>query len=385
MLLLLVGASLDNVVHATRQREQAGLGGARIAVDTTCLLRTTTGIEHTTAALVAGLVDRGLQPVCLQPWAPGSHRIPGTHRVHWRRRLPIPFYDRLAAFGRFRFTHCADLLHLPTPQFPFYTKPDVPLVVTVHDLIPTEHPEYAHPRRVIWFKRFLPRLLRHADRIVAVSDATARSIASSYPELEHRVRTVAPPLSLDVQAPPEGVPPQEYMMHVGTLEPRKNLAGTIEALGLLRQEGLDIPLRVVGGRGWGRVDPDAIAAQHGVADLVRWDGYVPTEQLRGMLGSARALVWPSHCEGFGIPPLEAMAQGCPVITSDRAPMRDVVQGAAALVDPSSPHAIARAMADVWHNDSLAATMRRQGHRVARRWASRDAITPIIETYQEILP
>ena len=214
-----------------------------------------------------------------------------------------------------------DVLHCPTYYAPL--RPRVPTVVTVHDLAVLRSPEWFPAWTRTYAPRVVPRMIRAAARVIAVSEFTAREIAELVRVPVERIRVV--PNGVDSVFTPDGPRVEgDYALAVGTLEPRKNLQRTIEAA---RRAGVE--LRVVGERGWGQVDA-------GVA----WRGRVDDEELALLYRGARCLVYPSHYEGFGIPVAEALACGTPVVTSRGTAMEEVAGDAAVLVDPLDVDSIA---------------------------------------------
>jgi glycosyltransferase involved in cell wall biosynthesis len=221
------------------------------------------------------------------------------------------------ALGR---TRGADVLHCPTYRGPLRSA--LPLVVTVHDLAVFRHPEAFNRWTRTYSPHVVPRVLAAARRIVAVSEFTRRELIELLRIPDEKIRVV--PNGVDDEFTPGGPAADgEYILAVGTLEPRKNLARLVEAM---RQNGTE--LRVVGARGWGGVDVGG--------NGVRWLGEVTDAELARQYRGARCVAYPSLYEGFGIPVLEAMACGAPVVTSRGTAMEEVADGAAVLVDPSDP-------------------------------------------------
>ena len=218
----------------------------------------------------------------------------------------------------------ADVLHCPTYRGPVHSS--VPLVVTVHDLAVFRMPE-AFPPWTRWYSRaVVPRVLRAARRIIAVSEFTASEIE----ELLKIPRSEISVVPNAVEAPFTADGPRaegDYVLAVGTLEPRKNLARAIEAARVVGVE-----LRVVGARGWGGVSATGAG--------VRWLGEISDDDLAREYRGAQCVVYPSLYEGFGIPVLEALACGTPVVTSAGGGTEEVAGGAAVLVDPRDGAAIA---------------------------------------------
>ena len=217
----------------------------------------------------------------------------------------------------------ADVLHCPTYRGPVRSR--VPLVVTVHDLAVFRHPEAFPPWMRTYSRVVVPRVVRAARIVAAVSEFTAGELETVLRVPRERIRVV--PNAADATFTDAG-PREEgdYVLAVGTLEPRKNLARTIEAAQRLGAE-----LRVAGARGWGGVEARG--------DGVRWEGEVGDEQLARLYRGALCVVYPSLYEGFGIPVLEAMACGAPVVTSRGGATDEIAGGAAVLVDPEDVSSI----------------------------------------------
>lgn len=243
---------------------------------------------------------------------------PGRAAVLARELWWYPF--RLSALGGF------DVLHCPTYYAPL--RPRVPTVVTVHDLAVLRNPEWFPTWTRAYAPRIVPRMIRAAARVIAVSEFTARETEELLGVPRARIRVV--PNGVDPVFTREGPSADgDYVLAVGTLEPRKNLQRTIAAA---KRAGVE--LRVVGERGWGRVDA-------GVA----WQGRVGDEELAQLYRGACCLVYPSHYEGFGIPVAEALACGTPVVTSRGSAMEEVAGDAAVLVDPLDVDDIARGIGE----------------------------------------
>ncbi len=216
------------------------------------------------------------------------------------------WYPRLKAGG-------VDVLHCPTFRGPFSSK--TPLVVTVHDLAVLRHPEWFNR----WTRRYsrgaVPRVIDAANRVIAVSERTAGDLWTLLAVPDAKIRVV--PNAVEDVFTPEGPRAEgDYVLAVGTLEPRKNL-GRIAA-------AVDGELRVAGARGWGNIEPPA--------NVTRL-GEVSDEELAALYRGARCLVYASLYEGFGIPVAEALACGCPVVTSADSPMAEIAGDDAVYVDP----------------------------------------------------
>jgi glycosyltransferase involved in cell wall biosynthesis len=233
-----------------------------------------------------------------------------------------------------------DVVHCTT-IIPFAVDDHVPLVVTVHDLAFRHHPEFFTRRGVDVFERSLAKLRDSADMLLCSSRATMRDCEAAGFESD-RLRLV--PLGVHVRtASPEQRRavrdrfqlPAQYLLFVGTLEPRKNLGGLLDALDAL---GADMPpLVVAGASGWG---DEATRERLARSSNVVMVGHVADEDLAALYAEALVLCYPSLLEGFGLPILEAMGQGTPVVTSRGTSTEEVAGGAAVLVDPRDVESIA---------------------------------------------
>ncbi|HXY86482.1 MAG TPA: glycosyltransferase family 1 protein [Gaiellaceae bacterium] len=260
-------------------------------------------------------------------------------------------------------TSDTDVLHCPTYRGPVVTRCAV--VVTVHDLAIFRRPDAFH-RWSRWYSpAVVPRVLRAARMIIAVSQFTKRELVDVLCVQPEKIAVI--PNAVDDAFGPEGPAAEgDYVLAVGTIEPRKNLGRVAEAA---RRVGLE--LRVVGARGWG----DVSVSGNGV----RWLGDVRDEELARLYRGARCVAYPSLYEGFGIPVVEAMACGTPVVTSRGGATEEVADGAAVLVDPLDPVAIAvgieRALAE---RDDLS----RRGLERARRFTWSAVAESTVEVYRE---
>jgi len=218
----------------------------------------------------------------------------------------------------------ADVLHCPTYRGPL--RPALPLVVTVHDLAVFRHPDAFNRWTRTYSPRVVPRVLSAARRIIAVSEFTRRELVELLRVPDDKIRVV--PNGIDDEFTRDGPAAEgEYVLAVGTLEPRKNLERLVEAA---RRNHVE--LRVVGAPGWGGVELGG--------NGVRWLGEVSDADLATLYRGALCVAYPSVYEGFGIPVLEAMACGAPVVTSRGTAMEEVADGAAVLVDPNDPAELA---------------------------------------------
>jgi glycosyltransferase involved in cell wall biosynthesis len=282
----------------------------------------------------------------------------------------------------------ADILHCPHPV-PATGRP-VPLVMTVHDLLPLRHPEL-FPRATRVHTRLSLPFARRARRLLTNSEHTRAEAIDRLGLPAERV--VATPFGIDPRFRPLQVPPgwlrerfgleRRYVLAVGTLEPRKNLPATLRAFARAAARVPDHDLVIVGSGGWGSAGPlDDAARTLPTAPVLT--GFVSDTELVRLYSAASCFVFPSLAEGFGFPPLEAMACGAPVVASDRPALPEVLGEAAVLVDPTDPESIADAIVSVLESEELAADLRRRGlHRSAQfTWERCAELTAAV--YREVV-
>jgi O-antigen biosynthesis alpha-1,2-mannosyltransferase len=287
-----------------------------VAVDVTALAQTRAGTARYLHALLPRIEDEATVRRL-------SGFAAGRAGTLW---LDLAWYPHLLA----RRARGADVLHCPTYRGPVRDG-STPVVVTVHDLAVFRHPGAFPPWTRAYSRRVVPRVLRAARRIVAVSEFTAGELESVLGVPRAKVTVV--PNAVDAVFVAEGPRAEgDYVLAVGTLEPRKNLSRAIDAA-----RSLGLELRVAGAPGWGGV----AASGQGVT----WLGEVGDEELARQYRGALCLVYPSLYEGFGIPVVEAMACGTPVVTSAGGGTEEVSGGAAVLVDPLDAAAIAAGVED----------------------------------------
>ena len=250
-------------------------------------------------------------------------------------------------------------------------------VVTVHDLIPVTHPELCDPAHIASFRRLVLPSIRSADAVIVVS-STTRTALREHLRLEHdRVYCVPNGVHETFQPSLDGTLAAatatrygidgRYLLYVGTLEARKNVARLVEAFGR-SAVAADHTLVLAGTRGWGAAEASAGIASLPRGARVRIVGYVAAEDLPALYRGATAFVFPSCVEGFGIPVLEAMASGCPVLTSTAPALTEVAADAALVVDPLDTDAIADGIRRLVHDAELRETLRVRGLRRAKEFS-----------------
>ena len=305
----------------------------------------------------------------------GPHRLPLGRRAliaAWERGVgPVPQGD---------LTHATTLLAPPRRRSP--------LVVTIHDAVPWTHPETLTQRGVTWHRAMGARVAASADAVIVPTESVADELAA-FLDLGDRVRVVYEGSDALV-VPPDAAArrerlglPERYLVTVATLEPRKGLDVLLSALA--ETAAPDLPLVVVGQPGWGGVDLDATAASLGLRPgRIRALGRVADEDLASALTGAVALVAPSRAEGFGLPVVEAMAAGVPVVCSDAPALVEVTAGAALTTPVGDPVALAEALGAVARDEAVRERLAADGVRRAGALTWRVAAQETWKVYLGVL-
>ena len=298
-----------------------------------------------------------------------------------RGRVARIFYE-LALLPRRLRREPIDLFHAPAYVAPPRLR--CPLVLSIYDLHVFTHPRFCTLANRLHYRARIPDSIRRADAILIPSQATRRALAARFPEADSKTHViplgVSPayftPISTAQQravATRHGLP-ERYLLFVGDLAPRKNLGGVQRAWELLRQEDPDLALVLVG-----CPTGAAISARPGLLST----GYVDEDDLPAIYAQARALLFPSFDEGFGLPVLEAMAAGCPVVCSDGA-SREFAATAARYCDPADPADIAAQTRPLLADNALREAQIAEGRRQAAHFTWERAAQATEAVYAQVL-
>jgi glycosyltransferase involved in cell wall biosynthesis len=285
------------------------------------------------------------------------------------RALPLPRRGLTALWERgVHLWPGGDAVHAPTPLAPPAPKRGRSLVVTVHDTVPFTHPETLTRRGAAWHQMAIRRATARAHAVVVPTAAVAEELHAHAPGpatiavVGHGVPEVfCLPMDPGEAALRTGRLrlPETYVLAVGTLEPRKGLDLLVKAMA--RRHAPDLPLVVVGPRGWGHVDLVELAAEHGFPPArLHVPGRIDDIDLSAVLRRAAVLAMPSRAEGFGLPVLEAMAVGTPVVHTDVPALVEVAGGTGLVVPRGDADALASALREVVDAPAAAAERAAQG-------------------------
>lgn len=374
----------------------------RIAIDYTPAIEQGGGIGRYVRELTAALaaLDRKTEyrlfvsgasrplpppPAANFVWKPTLISPRWLARVWHRARMPIPAEVFTGQIGLF---HATDFVLPPT-------LPATRTLLTVHDLSFVRVPQAASPSLQAYLNRAVPRSVNMADHILADSQATkddllalygtaADKITVLYSGVGSRFQRITDVAVLRQMRAKYGLTGISYLLSVGTVQPRKNYSRVVRALAGLRQRGYDLHYAIVGGKGWLEAEMRQTIAETGLEDAVHLPGFVDDDDLPALYSAARALVIPSLYEGFGLPILEAMACGTPVITSNLSSLPEVAGAAGVLVNPLDIGAIEAAILRIESDSHYRAFLIDAGYQQARQFTWEKSARQLKSIYECLL-
>lgn len=282
-----------------------------------------------------------------------------------------------------------ELFHDPVYPLPFAL--GIPGVVTVHDLSNYTRPE-DHKLRSVLGGRFFPYYLKKAAAVITDSHFTASELTRVFPDtagritvnhlgVSERFRRVDDPAKIALMKQRYGLP-ERFMLFLGTLEPRKNINRLLQAFE--QAGGKSVPLVITGGLGWKYGELLKLIRNHPLRPQILVTGFVEDEDLPTILSAAEFLVYPSLLEGFGLPVLESMACGTPVLTSNVSSLPEVAGDAALLIDPLSVNSIADGIVQLSSSEELRTSLARKGLERAAGFSWRETAVRTLEIYRRVL-
>ena len=368
-----------------------------IALDGMPLVSQLTGVGHYTLELARNLAlvapTDSFTLVSPQPMLPStleaiqSPSVPNLSHVTlargaWNRRwwsVSLPRYLSRNAF---------DLFHGTNYEIPLWSRR--PSVVTIHDLSLLLHSD-AHERHLVRRARWhLPLMVKAASIIITPSNSVKTEVCETFKLDPEKVSVTpeAPRRSFRRRQDGEisklrrrlGIP-QDFVLYVGTIEPRKNLRRFVEAFERLLRTSLSLKLVIAGGQGWLMDDFTSYIRRKGLQDVVCLTGYLEDQDLGALYSSCKAFVYPSLYEGFGLPPLEAMACGAPVICSRIPALIETVGTAARLIDPYNVDDLAQAMFELLSDDRVQEHYARLGIAHVQKFSWEQTALRTLEVYR----
>lgn len=360
----------------------------RVAVDATALLDPPTGIGVFTARVIEGLDERpDTTPVAYAASWRGRDRLPQAlpgsvptvgrplparpARLLWRRvdRPPIDWW-----------TGPVDVVHGPN----FVVPPcrSGAEVVTVHDLTTVHHPELCH-RATLAYPGLVQRAIDRGAVVHTVSEFVAEEVRDHFDVDPGAVVAVHNGLDRPDRGPvgPTPAGPAPYVLALGTIEPRKDLPTLVMAFDRVADHHRDLQLVVAGGDGWGVEPFEAALADARHRDRIQRLGRVDDRDRRALLSGARVLAYPSRYEGFGLPPLEAMAAGTPVLATRAGALPEVLGDAAVLVEVGDVDGLAAGLDDLVGNEATRADLVHRGYERVARYDWDRCLDGLVEVYR----
>src|SRR5581483_805863 len=306
----------------------------------------------------------------------------GVQNIWWQQtQLP-----RLARIQR------ADLLHASAYLGPL--RPPCPMIVNVLDTTYLKFPSDFDWKWRTYARFLIPPTIRHAAALVTLSECSRREIADAYTISPERIRVVYPGVSPEFRPTTDAdtisavraryALSTDYLLFVGAQEPRKNIPALVAALAKTRADFPNLALVLVGPRGSDSAVIRRTINEFGLADAVRELGFVPQSDLPIIYSAARAFVYASRLEGFGMPPLEAMACGVPVIAAPTPPLPEVLANAALLTENDSPDALAAGIGRVLSNATFVNELQQRGRKHAQQFSWARAARETLALYLDIL-
>ena len=370
-----------------------------IYIDVSAAVHAKAGIGRYAASLARALIQCEPDRLALfynrgRTTAPpaGLEAVPArTVRAGYKPWRMAVWLGHLTGLGFDRLAPGAELFHATEHLLPPLHR--APTVLTVHDMIFKLFPQTQKRLNFWYLNATMPLYCRRADAIITVSECSKQDIVAHYGLDPAKVTVIyeaaGPEFGPVSTAEQERVRqryglPEQFLIHVGVIEPRKNLIRLVEALQRLRSEDLTVPLVVVGPKGWLYDDFFERLEQLEVRDSVCFPGYVPLGDLAAVYSSARLAVTPSVYEGFGLPVLEAMACGTPVVSSSAASLPEVGGDAARYFNPLNVEEIAAVIRAVWTDLDLQSAMRHRGLLQASRFSWERAAQQTMALYNRIL-
>jgi glycosyltransferase involved in cell wall biosynthesis len=368
----------------------------RIAVNGMLLGELRSGVEISILGLARALAQFGREDYVF--YVPRNAPGPDLAGPRFRTlRIGIPTRSRplriaweQAALPRRLIRDGVAVLHAPGYVAPAAAR--VPVVATVYDAIALTHPEWCTALNRLHYRLLVPLTVRRARFVAVPSEATRAALVDRLGIGPAKIRIV--PLGVDERFAPihdaarlaqvrqkYALPPR-FILFAGRQDPRKNLERLIESFAALKAAGLPHDLVLAGRDGRGTAAVRAAVRRLGLAGSVRFPGFVPTEDLAGLYNTAELFVFPSLYEGFGLPPIESMACGVPVVTSRGGAIPEVVGDAAQLVDPTDGAALARAVLEALNNGDLRRRLAAAGLERAARFTWRRAAEAMDRCYRE---
>lgn len=367
----------------------------RIGIDISSLCSDLTGIGRYTLEILSRLQVMNCEIFLYAPKSPVIDIKSDYKRTHTRysnlKTRGLPFIWSQTVMPYLARNDRLDIFWCPTHRIPVFLPSSLPKVVTIHDLVFKKAPTTMKMAGRILDRIFMPIAIKLSKKLVAVSSNTASELKEEFPKCAFKINVirhgiiVKSNINLTTTFPflPDDY---EFILFVGTIEPRKNLDRLIEAFAVAKESFTKkIKLVIVGSSGWGGIDLLACSRFFGVEHDVIATGYLDDTTLESLYARALFLAMPSLYEGFGLPLVEAMKHGLPVLTSNCSSMPEIASECGVLIEPTSIESIATGLISLVNDDSLRGELSKKALHNSRRFSWDEAASSIFILFKELLP
>lgn len=368
----------------------------RIAIDCRTIGKKRTGDEVYTKNLVLNLAkidsrnqyfllfDRKVEDVILGISLPSNFKIATitpSHKILWT----------MYSLPKWLIRNHVNILHVQYIT-PIWLPKHIKAITTIHDVSWKFYPQYIKKNDLLFLNTLIPLSLKRADKIITVSQTSKNDIVKIYKLPSEKVVMIYNGINTSVgYAIPDSDYvmqkynlPKDFILYIGTLQPRKNIPALLKAFSILntKYKTPDTKLVIGGGRGHNYDERiDVIVKKYMFENNVVFPGYIDDEDLPTLYKLAKVFVFPSLYEGFGIPPIEAMAYGTPVVVSDKSCLPETVGDAGLVVDPENSKAFAEAMYRAIHDESLRRALIEKGYKRAGEFSWERAARETLKLYE----
>lgn len=372
----------------------------RIGINFHTLDNYISGVEYYSLGLLNGLlhvdprndyVVYTNQPSLVKKHVLTSKNLSVIEVKHLKTRIARILWEH-TQLPRLAARHELDVLHCPSYICPLY-RTSVPYIVTIHDTIAIDHPEWCKQTNALYFNLFMKAATKKAACVISVSRCTADDLKRNFQLPYSKIRIVYSGIDSTFKAEKDSSRhsevrirynlPEPYILYVGNIEPKKNIWTLLCVQKKLQEKGLPHKLVIVGKRSWGaKVELDEIVKEIASKDIIS-AGYVDRSDLPFVYQMADVFVFLSLYEGFGFPPLEAMACGTPVVSSSRGALNETIRGAALIVEPHNIQQITQAVISMITDSSLRERYIRIGLKQSSLFNWERAAKQTLSVYKEV--